>query len=99
MRHPIGLRFDDMANGKPGDHPLNDVLDHHRQVFSPGVDELIVDLDRFGVWDGELVSFLMLAFHDEVERLRQHGGQDSVVTLLHNFEFVLRDERDRYSTT
>ena len=28
-------------NGKLGDHPLNDILDHGVPVFSPGVDEIV----------------------------------------------------------
>ncbi len=30
-----------MANGKPGDHPVNDILDHRLPVFSDTIDELI----------------------------------------------------------
>jgi hypothetical protein len=76
-------------NGKPGDHPLTDVLSYHAQVFSPEVDQLIVELEQFGVWDSRLVSFLMLGFHHEVERLRQRGEE---ATLLHNFAWTLRAE-------
>jgi hypothetical protein len=28
-------------NGKPGDHPLNDILDHHLEVYGPEADDLI----------------------------------------------------------
>lgn len=33
-----------MANGKHGDHPLNDILDHGHAVFSPEADALIREL-------------------------------------------------------
>jgi hypothetical protein len=31
----------DFMNGKPGDHPLTDILVHKLEVFSPETDELI----------------------------------------------------------
>jgi hypothetical protein len=30
-----------MANGKPGDHPLTDILSYGLQVYGPDVDELV----------------------------------------------------------
>ncbi len=30
-----------MVNGRAGDHPLTDILDHGVEVFSPEVDDLI----------------------------------------------------------
>jgi hypothetical protein len=83
-----------VANGKPGDHPLTDILVYHRQVFSPSVDELIAELDGVGVWDGELTPFLLLSLHGDVMHLREQN-EEGCVTLLHNFEDVLRDEKAR----
>jgi hypothetical protein len=83
-----------VANGKPGDHPLTDILVYHRQVFSSSVDELIAELDGVGVWDGELTPFLLLSLHGEVIRLREQN-EEAGVTLLNNFEEVLRDEKAR----
>ena len=44
-----------MANGNPGDHPINDVCDHRLPVFSPKADELIREihsfLPRHRMWD------------------------------------------------
>ena len=44
-----------MANGKPGDHPINDICDHKQAVYSPKVDELIQKihgfLPRYRMWD------------------------------------------------
>ena len=30
-----------MPNGKPGDHPINDILDHRLPVFSSTIDDLV----------------------------------------------------------
>jgi hypothetical protein len=35
-----------MANGKPGDHPINDILDHRLPRFSPTIDDLVRRLAR-----------------------------------------------------
>jgi hypothetical protein len=35
-----------MPNGKPGDHPVNDICNHGLAVFSPRADALIRELDR-----------------------------------------------------
>ena len=42
-------------NGKPGDHPINDICDHQLSVFSPKADALIREihkyLPRYRMWD------------------------------------------------
>ena len=42
-------------NGKIGDHPINDICDHHLAVFSPKADGLIREihdyLPRYCMWD------------------------------------------------
>jgi hypothetical protein len=44
-----------MPNGKPGDHPLNDILDHGLGVFSPEADTLVREISdlvpRDRLWD------------------------------------------------
>lgn len=35
-----------MPNGRPGDHPVTDILVHGMSVFSPEVDELVRRLAR-----------------------------------------------------
>lgn len=37
-----------MPNGKIGDHPITDIVVHHRTVFSPAVDALIAEIVRLG---------------------------------------------------
>ena len=36
-----------MPNGKPGDHPLTDILVHRREVYGPEVDDLIRGISEF----------------------------------------------------
>lgn len=36
-----------MANGKPGDHPLHDILDHGRPVYSEPIDRLVRRIARY----------------------------------------------------
>ena len=59
-----------MANGKPGDHPLTDILVHGTATFSDEVDQLVRDLAPSGLWGSPLVSFLLLGAQADVERLR-----------------------------
>jgi hypothetical protein len=44
-----------MGNGKPGDHPVNDILDHDLRVFSPEIDEMVREIarlvPRYRMWD------------------------------------------------
>jgi hypothetical protein len=37
-----------MANGKPGDHPLTDILIHRIPVFAPDIDDMIREIDQLG---------------------------------------------------
>jgi hypothetical protein len=37
-----------MANGKPGDHPLTDILVHELEVFGPAPDALIREICELG---------------------------------------------------
>lgn len=37
-----------MANGKPGDHPLTDILNWKTEVFGPEADNLIREIVRLG---------------------------------------------------
>jgi len=35
-----------MANGKKGDHPITDILNHNLEVFSPKIDNLIREIAK-----------------------------------------------------
>jgi hypothetical protein len=37
-----------MPNGKPGDHPLTDILVHKRPTFTPEIDHLVRQLKDLG---------------------------------------------------
>jgi hypothetical protein len=45
---PEGVRMVPMANGKPGDHPLTDILVHEMEVFGPAADALIREICELG---------------------------------------------------
>jgi hypothetical protein len=48
-------------NGKPGDHPLTDILIHKRGAFSPEIDSLIVRIIDLGGENELERSFNLLA--------------------------------------
>jgi len=70
-----------MPNGKPGDHPINDICNHNLPVFSRRADALVREihsyLPRYRMWDlfdwfnppaiGELER-LLEAKRDELKR-------------------------------
>jgi len=39
-----------MPNGRPGDHPLTDVLIHHHRVFGEEIDDLIHQIADLATW-------------------------------------------------
>jgi hypothetical protein len=39
-----------MPNGRPGDHPLSDVLIHHHRVFGDEIDDLIHEIAQLATW-------------------------------------------------
>lgn len=50
-----------MPNGKPGDHPITDILIHHRRMFSATIDSLIEEIVRLGGRKEMEASFNLLA--------------------------------------
>ena len=40
-----------MPNGKPGDHPITDILNWHQEVFGREADDLIREIVRLGGLD------------------------------------------------
>jgi hypothetical protein len=70
-------------NGRPGDHPLTDILFHKRVAFSPEIDSLIVQiLDLGGEKDLER-SFNLLApppfpeFEKSLREMHEHLLKDA----------------------
>ncbi len=83
-------------NGKQGDHPLTDILYYGLPVFGPEVDGLIKEINTpVKRWEGELIPFLLLVLQGYVRALNESGRTREVETLLHNFAWTLRGERDR----
>jgi hypothetical protein len=64
-----------MANGKPGDHPINDILDHNLRVFSPEIDAMVREIStlapRYRMWD--MFNWLspppLLEFEEQVRQV------------------------------
>lgn len=50
-----------MPNGKPGDHPLTDILVHGRRVYSEAADALVREIASLG---GDVRRFVSPAVHD-----------------------------------
>jgi hypothetical protein len=67
-----------MPNGKPGDHPLSDILSHGLPTYGPEIDGLIREIDALegpngtALADPELQEILFRAETDSalLERLR-----------------------------
>jgi hypothetical protein len=74
-----------MANGRPGDHPLTDVLRHGRAVFGPEVDGLIREVAALG-GQGHLAA--AFSFGD----FEWTGDDDAQVARLRAHLLRLRDE-------
>ena len=74
-----------MANGKPGDHPINDILDHDLPVFSPEIDATVREIaklvPRYRLW--EMFNWLspppLAQFgeqvHEALQRLRSEARE------------------------
>ena len=67
-----------MPNGKPGDHPLSDILSHGLPTYGPEIDRLIREIDALegpngtALADREIEEILLKAETDsaQLERLR-----------------------------
>jgi hypothetical protein len=67
-----------MTNGKPGDHPVSDILSHGLPTYGPEIDGLIREIDALEGPDGtaladpEIQEILLKAETDSalLERLR-----------------------------
>jgi hypothetical protein len=68
-----------MTNGKPGDHPVSDILSHGLPTYGPEIDGLIREIDALEGPDGtaladpEIQEILLKAETDSalLERLRR----------------------------
>jgi hypothetical protein len=51
-----------MPNGKPGDHPITDILIHHRRVYSERADALVREIASLGGED-EIANMLLTEYN------------------------------------
>ncbi|TDC79510.1 hypothetical protein E1193_19005 [Micromonospora sp. KC606] len=73
-----------MPNGKPGDHPITDIIVHRMEVFGPPCDDLIREISQRG--GGSALDRLDLLSLDP-----RFGGRPDLAAL----EADLRAMRDR----
>ena len=52
-----------MPNGKPGDHPITDILVHHRRVYSETADALVREIAGLGGED-EIANMLLTDYNE-----------------------------------
>jgi len=74
-----------MPNGRPGDHPLTDILVHGFTVFGPELDDLIREIDELG-GSPDLSREVDLTEYDS-----RYGGESSDRTELRARLTGLRD--------
>jgi hypothetical protein len=55
-----------MPNGKPGDHPLTDIVVHGRRVYSERADALVREIVALG--GQERIGDLLIAEYNEYDR-------------------------------
>jgi hypothetical protein len=73
-----------MANGKPGDHPVTDVVSWRKEVFAPDTDALIREIAGFtkdrAVFD-PFAPVEPLLFDVWADRTRERELHDALVVL------------------
>ena len=90
-----------MPNGKPGDHPITDIVAHGATVFTPEIDGLIRDLDKFDYWN-EIASLYVLSLHSRLTRARDGNDASELAqaeTELHSFRVVMAFELQQIQRT
>ena len=88
-----------VANGKPGDHPLTDVITHGLPAFDPVVDGLIREIESEQGWNGEIKAAFMLDEQGRLRRLREAGDDEGARILLNNLRFLLEAELRQLRST
>lgn len=86
-----------MPNGKPGDHPLTDIVVHGIVIFGDGIDALIGELDRRGLWASPIASEWLYDRYWSFREAQQRGGEADVQRVLDHLESRLLEERQRLS--
>ena len=63
-----------MPNGKPGDHPLTDIVVHRRRVYSQTADALVIEIVELG-GQREIADMLLSEYNNfgrpDIEKLER----------------------------
>jgi hypothetical protein len=81
-----------MPNGKPGDHPLTDIVVHGMTVFGDPVDGLIRDAHDAGALRGRIANEWLYERYWGYRDTLQRGGEADVARTVDQLADVLRDE-------
>jgi hypothetical protein len=84
-----------MPNGKPGDHPLTDIVVHRQAVFGEPIDALISELDRQELWASPIASEWLYGKYWDYREAQQRADGSEVRRVLDHLETTLREERRR----
>ena len=76
-----------MPNGRPGDHPLIDIVNHHLQVFSERADGFVRQLNQYGL--GKSLWGLLYCLYRDGDAIMM-AGKDGRMSVK-NFEQFLGD--------
>ncbi|MGH9249419.1 MAG: hypothetical protein ACRD0W_07895 [Acidimicrobiales bacterium] len=86
-----------MPNGKPGDHPLTDIVVHNQMVFGAPVDDLVRELDDQGLWASPIASEWLYERYWDYREIQQGGGESEVRRVLEHLQTRLAEEAQRLS--
>jgi hypothetical protein len=84
-----------MPNGKPGDHPLTDIVVHQHEVFGNRIDPLIRELDALGLWASPIATEWLYERFWDLREAQQRGGRAEIDRVLEHVGSRLIDERKR----
>ncbi len=84
-----------MPNGKPGDHPLTDIVVHNHEVFGAPVDDLVRELDAQDLWASPIASEWLYERYWDFRETQQRGGESEVRRVLESLESSLTREVQR----
>ena len=82
-----------MPNGKPGDHPLTDILVHRLDVFSPAIDEILREIESIGGWD--TVSRVWDGLENNPAIWGTSGYKEELENRLRTIRDELRDDAEK----
>jgi len=84
-----------MPAGKPGDHPVTDVVVHGSAVFGQPIEALIGRLDQQGLWASSIAWEWLYERYWDYRESQQRGDQARVRRVLDHIEAQLSDEARR----